>query len=212
MKPEVYAGLEPGVRAFVVCKLVPEFTPTTKIERIEAGIHILSKMYGISEQDFRTPPDRRMMWVEPRSMLFFYLRLCGDSYIDIGKEFNRNHSSVINSCKNIGSRLKLARSPERAGFIQLLYELGHIPSVMVNTCAGTMYLDEIFESENYGKFFRLDMARYEQIVDKYNSLALKARMTNKVGPQVRTYATRINDKPLSHLYDRKFKNKHNVST
>lgn len=205
MKPEVYAGLEPGVRAFVVCKLVPEFTPTTRIERMEAGIHILSKMYGISEQDFRTPPDRRMMWVEPRSMLFFYLRLCGDTYVDIGREFKRNHSSVLNGCKNIASRLKLSRSPERTGFIQLLYELGHIPSVMVNTCAGSMYLDELFESENHTKFFNLDMARYEQIVDKYNSMALKARMTNKIMPQVKTYASKMADKPLNHLYDRKYK-------
>lgn len=211
MKPEIYAGLEPGVRAFVVCKLVPEFTPTTRIERMEAGIHILSKMYGISEQDFRNPPDRRMMWIEPRGMLFFYLRLCGDTYNEIGKEFKRNHSSILNSCKNISYRLKLSNSPERAGFIQLLYELGHIPSVMVNTCAGTMYLDEIFESQNYGKFFRLDMARYEEIVNKYNSLALKARMTNKIGPKVKTYATKISEKPLNHLYDRKFKSKENVS-
>jgi hypothetical protein len=211
MKPEIYAGLEPGVKAFVVCKLVPEFTPTTRIERVEAGIHILSKIYGIPEEHFRNPPDRRMMWVEPRSMLFFYLRMCGDTYTGIGREFKRNHCSILNSVKNISARLTFPNSPERTGFIQLLSELGHIPSVIVNTCAGTMYLDEIFESQNYGKFFRLDMARYEVIVNKYNSLALKARMTNTPMPKVTTYATKISENPLSHLYDRKFKIKHNAS-
>lgn len=211
MKPEIYAGLEPGVKAFVVCKLVPEFTPTTRIERVEAGIHALSKIYGIDEENLRNPPDRRMMWVEPRSMLFFYLRLCGDTYTGIGREFKRNHCSILNSVKNISARLTLSNSPERTGLIQLLNELGHIPSVIVNTCAGSMYLDEIFDSQNYGRFFRLDMARYEVIINKYNSLALKARMTKTEGPRVKTYANRISEKPLNHLYDRKFKVKNNAS-
>lgn len=211
MKPEIYAGLEPGVKAFVVCKLVPEFTPTTRIERVEAGIHALSKIYGIDEKNLRNPPDRRMMWVEPRSMLFFYLRLCGDTYTGIGREFKRNHCSILNSVKNISARLTFYNSPERAGLIQLLNELGHIPSVIVNTCAGSMYLDEIFDSQNYGRFFRLDMARYEAIINKYNSLALKARMTKTEGPRVKTYANRISEKPLNHLYDRKFKVKPNAS-
>lgn len=203
MNPIIYAGLEPGLRAFAICKLVPDFIPSSKEERIEASLQSLSEIYGVKASDIRNPPDRRMMFVEPRGMMFFYLRISGYTYNEIAKEFRRNHSSIIHACKNMRTRLLFKNAPERVGFIQLLHELGHIPSVLINTCAGSLFINELIDNKDYTAFFELDMNRYQQIVSKYNSDTLKARLKGDTPNAVSTYYRLIQEKPLHNIYSRK---------
>ncbi len=207
MNPYIYAGLPGRTQAFAICKMIEGYRHTDKSKRHLAAQHVVAQIYGIDVEDLQTPPDRRMMFVEARSMIFFYLRINGYKCTEIAKLYGRDHSSVIHNTKKFKGILKLKRSPERAGFVRLLYECGHLPALIVNTVPGTEYLDEIFDREFYDEFFNLNLARYDELSSHHERRKLVAKIKNeKLKDTVTsTYFTRIRETSLETVYHRKYK-------
>lgn len=210
MNPYVYAGLPAEKQAFAACRLIPGWAPKNKAMQHKAAQHVVAEMYGITVEELRNPPDRRMMFVEARAMMYFYLRMRGGyTYTDIGKMYGRDHSSVVHNMNKMKNALRRKNSPERAGLINLLHECGHIPSLLVNTVPGAQYLDSIFDREAYKEFFALDLSKYDEFDRLHNRRLLKAKLQGKDDKEDQfTYWSRIREDNLNGVYHRNYK-KHN---
>lgn len=207
MHPYIYTGLPGRIQAFAICKMIEGYQHTDKRKRHLAAQHVIAQIYGISVEDLQNPPDRRMMFVEARSMIFFYLRIMGYKCTEIARLYSRDHSSVIHNTKKFKQVLKLKKAPERAGFVRLLYECGHIPALIVNTIPGSEYLDEIFDREFYDEFFDLNLARYDELVSKHDRRKLVAKLKNKQLKESvdSTYFSRMRGTSLDSMYHRNYK-------
>lgn len=209
MHPYIFAGLDPQKQAFTAVKLIPGWTPANKQLRAQAAQMIVADLYGIKVDQLTNPPDRRMMFVEARAMIYFYLRMVdNNTFKGIGEMFGRDHSSVIHNIKKFKNALAIKHSPERAGYIHLLNECGHIPRLLVNTIPGTQYLDSIFDRGAFKEFFALNMARY----DEYDKAHTKRLITAKIkgdkewlNKSNTTYYTRMKENSLNNLYHRNYK-------
>ena len=210
MNPYLYAGLPSRIQAFAICKMIEGYQHTDKEKRHLAAQHVVSQIYGVSVEELQNPPDRRMMFVEARAMMYFYLRITGYKCTEIASIYCRDHSSVVHNTKKFRQTLKFKKVPERAGFIRLLYECGHLPALIVNTIAGSEYLDEIFDNENYQEFFDLNLARYDELVSKHEKRKLIAKLKNeKLLEEISsTYFSRIRSTNLESIYHREFNKKH----
>jgi hypothetical protein len=206
MHPDYFAGLDKTLQAFVACKQIPGWCPPSKEARFEAVCHIAATIYGIKVQDLKDPPDRRMIFVEARAMVYFYLRLCDYTYKEIGVRFKRDHASVIHNVKKMGQALSFKSSPERVGFIQLLYELGHIPLILINTVAGAQYLHGVFDQANYKEFFDLNLSYFDKLSEKARKQMVRSKIMGDYSHdmfQIETFHKRIKDRPLEGVYMRK---------
>lgn len=171
---------------------------------------VVCEMYDITLDELITPPDRRMMFVEARGMIYFYLRMRGGyTFSHIGRMYGRDHSSVVHNIKKMKNALARRNCPERAGLINLLHKCGHLPDLLVHSVAGAQYLDNIFDRGAYKEFFALNLAQYDEYDKLHNRRLLKAKLQGKeeLVPQF-TYYSRIQDEPLKGIYHRGFK-KHN---
>ncbi len=202
--PQFYAGLDTSVQAFVACKTIPNWTPPNDAARVDAARYIVAQIYGVDIKDVVNPPDRRMVFVEARAMLSLYLRLMDYSYARIGQILHRNHASVIHNVKKMMHVLDAKHAPERAGFIQLLFELGHLPMLMLNTHAGTRYMHELFSSRRYSEFMHLNLAYYELLSSKIKTKSIRAKLKNEPTglEDEQSFATLIKQEPLNGLYMR----------
>jgi len=205
MNPYIYAGLPATTQAFATCDMIEGYRHTDKSKRHLAAQHIVATIYGVDIEHLKTPPDRRMMFVEARSMLFFYLRLTGYTCMEVARVYGRDHSSVVHGTKKFLNAVKQKRAPERPGFIRLMYECGHVPALIVNTVAGTEYLDEIFEKGDFNVFFNLNLARYDELLLAHEKRKLVARLKqNELKSSVSsTYFSRIKEAKLDSIYHRK---------
>jgi len=209
MHPYIFAGLDPQKQAFTAVKLIPGWMPSTKELRAEAAQMIVADLYGITVEELKNPPDRRMMFVEARSMIYFYLRMVDNyTYKRIGEIFKRDHSSVVHNVKKFKHALSVKHSPERVGYIHLLNECGHIPKLLINTVPGSQYLDSIFDRQAYKEFFALNLARYDDFDKAHTKRLLTAKIKGDkdwFDNTVSTYYTRIKQNNLSDLYHRSYK-------
>lgn len=203
--PDYYVGLDTQMQAFAACKTTPGGKPPDKQTRFHACVMIVAEIYGISYDEIVSPPDRRMIFVEARSMVFFYLRVLNLTYKEIGRFFGRDHSSVIHNVKRMCYTLDRGNAPERAAFVQLLQTMGHIPMILVNTHAGSQYLHEIFDARKYSEFFDLNLAYFDQLAARIKRNKLKAAMTGvKYQPfKYRSFHSWILEEPLKGIYMKK---------
>lgn len=202
--PYFYAGLDAQLQAFVACKSIPNWTPPTKESQFHAAVHIVADSYGITYDELLTPPDRRMIFVQARAMVFLYLRFMNYTHKEIGIFFGRDHSSVIHNVKNMCNTLDIKKAPERAVMINLLHQMGHIPMILVNTLAGSQYLHEIFNARKYSEFFDLNLAYFDQLSISLKKKQLHAKMTGQLSKLSRTesFHTWIKKEPLKGIYMR----------
>lgn len=208
MNPFVYAGLTAEIQAFAACRLIPGWAPKNRHMQHKAAQHVVAEMYDITVEHLVNPPDRRMMFVEARAMIYFYLRMKGNyTYGEIGKMYGRDHSSVVHNMKKMKNALGNKNAPERVGLINLLHECGHIPDLLVNTVAGAQYLDSIFDREAYKEFFALDLAKYDEFDRLHNRRMLKAKLAGQSAETDDhfTYWSRIREEPLKGIYHRGYK-------
>lgn len=168
---------------------------------------VICEMYDITLEQLVNPPDRRMMFVEARAMIYFYLRMRGKyTFSEIGKMYGRDHSSVVHNIKKMKNSLRVRSSPERVGLINLLNKCGHIPDLLVHTVAGAQYLDSIFDRSAYREFFALNLAQYDEFDQIHSRRLLKAKLQGKPeSVPTFTYYSRIQEEPLKGLYHRGFK-------
>ena len=208
-------GLPKEVQAFATCKMIEGFQISNKTMRHDAAKHAVAVMYAIIVEELVNPPDRRMMYIEARGMIFFYLRITGWRCLEIARAYGRDHSSVIHNTKKFRRQMSFSKSPERIGLIKLLNECGHIPSLIVNTIPGTEYLDEIFDKEDYEQFFNLNLKRYDELLKQHNRRKLIAKLKQeKTTEDINsTYFSRIRSLPLDTMYHRSYKtHKRNANT
>ncbi len=205
MNPYIYAGLPATTQAFATCNMIEGYRHADKRKRHLAAQHVVSTIYGVHVDHLKDPPDRRMMFVEARSMLFFYLRITGYTCVEVARAYSRDHSSVVHGTKKFLNAVTQKRAPERAGFIRLLYECGHIPALIVNTVAGTEYLDEIFDKKDFNEFFNLNLARYDELLIAHEKRKLVAKLKQEElkSSVSSTYFSRIKDAKLDSIYHRK---------
>jgi len=171
----------------------------------------VAAIYGVTLEEVKNPPDRRQMFVEARYMVIFYLRLRRWSTTEIGRNFNRDHSSVVHATKRFDCYLQNPRSPERAGFVRLLSTMGHLPEALTNTVAGSRYLTEIFNKGVYEEFMCLNLERFEQLQKEDARELMIARLSHDrreaLKQRPKSFYSQWQDTPLDHMFHRKDKNK-----
>ena len=203
MNPYSFAGLPPEKQVFVACKVVPDYTPISREQQLDAAIQVVAEIYGVKVSQVKNPPDRRMMFVQARSMVMFYFHLRGWTATAIGRALGRNHASVLHSIRNFKNSLSLKRCPERIGFTKMLFDMGHLPLQVSGTIAGGQYLDEIYDSEKYETLLSLSPAYLDLLTQRRNASALKARLKGDVLEEPSSYHKRWQQDPLNNLYYRK---------